>query len=64
VSKSKALYDFTDQIQDLREKEVSLEKAKADLWLAAENQRHSAAIADLNRQAETQINLIKQQHEA
>jgi len=45
--KSKALYDFSDQIQDLREKEVNLEKAKADLWLAAENQRHVAALNDL-----------------
>lgn len=34
--KSKALYDFTDQIQELREKEVGLEKAKANLFLAAE----------------------------
>lgn len=45
--KSKALYDFTDQIQDLREKEVNLEKAKTELWLAAENQRHNVAVSDI-----------------
>ena len=35
--KSRAVYDFTDQIQNLKEKEVNLEKAKTNLYLAAEN---------------------------
>jgi hypothetical protein len=36
LQKSKALYDFTDQIEALRQKELSLEKAKTNLFQAAE----------------------------
>jgi len=46
--KSRAVYDFTDQIQNLKEKELNLEKAKTNLYLAAENQRHLQAIQEHN----------------
>ena len=47
--KSRAVYDFTDQIQNLKEKELNLEKAKTNLYLAAENQRHLQAVQELTR---------------
>jgi hypothetical protein len=58
--KSSALYDITEQIQDLREKEVSLEKAKAGLWLAAEGQRHQTAILEMEKQHQHIVGMLKQ----
>lgn len=58
-----SLGGLADQIQDLQEKELNLEKARTNLFVAAEEQRSKARIMDLEKQHDAHIELLKTQHQ-
>ena len=61
---SKAQYSFAEQIQDLQQKELNLEKARTDLYLCAEEQRHKNEMAEIERNHDQHIEIVKTQNES
>ena len=52
-----------DQLNQLQQKELNLEKAKTDLWLNAEYQRHQKEIEQIKNLKEEEIRNIKKQYD-
>eukprot|EP00347_Sterkiella_histriomuscorum_P005459 403356532 len=60
---SQALYSIQDQLEDLRHKELDLEKAKLDFFKKAEEHRFQQDLQQAKKDHEEQILLIKTQNE-
>jgi len=60
---SKALYSIHDQLDDLRLKELELERAKVELYNKAEEHRYKVELDGKQREFEKALDFIKGQYE-
>ena len=57
--KTKPFTTLHEQIQDLQQKELNLEKARTDLFLNAEATRHKQELEELGKQHEAHVEVVR-----